>query len=203
MEEYRQQKHTHHAPSTKTECDNLNGWTKKNGHIRKKLTKEGEPHRYSWGTQKKKNIIIIAAFGPCWSMGRLQELSRHPDSGQASQAVPRCNKTFLFQPPDRGARCSLGSLPFSVGSRSKLDVWYRSWAFGGCVQSIPASLEDLIFCWLLLDPFPEFSVADGLSHISDLKTGTLAATLAGAWHFRVRAELGLVGLVSFYCDQVR
>ena len=27
--------------------------------------------------------------------------------------------------------------------------------FGGCVQS-QASLEDLIFCWLLLDPFPDF-----------------------------------------------
>ena len=26
----------------------------------------------------------------------------------------------------------------------------------------PASLEDRIFCWLLLGPFPEFSAADGL-----------------------------------------
>ena len=25
-----------------------------------------------------------------------------------------------------------------------------------------ASLEDLIFCWLLVGPFPEFSIADGL-----------------------------------------
>ena len=39
----------------KMECDYLNGWIKKNGHIRKNLTqKNGEPQRYSWGTQKKK-----------------------------------------------------------------------------------------------------------------------------------------------------
>ena len=29
-------------------------------------------------------------------------------------------------------------------------------------NSSPMSLVDLIFCWLLLGPFPEFSVADGL-----------------------------------------
>ena len=32
--------HTQHAPSTKTECDYLNGWIKKNGHIRKNLTQK-------------------------------------------------------------------------------------------------------------------------------------------------------------------
>ena len=37
--ECRQQKHTQHAPSTKTECDYLNGWIK-NGHIRKNLTQK-------------------------------------------------------------------------------------------------------------------------------------------------------------------
>ena len=31
----------------------LNGWIK-NGHIRKNLTRNGEPQRYSWVTQKKK-----------------------------------------------------------------------------------------------------------------------------------------------------
>ena len=36
--ECRKQEHTQHAPSTKTECDYLNGWIKKNGHIRKNLT---------------------------------------------------------------------------------------------------------------------------------------------------------------------
>ena len=50
------QKHTQYAPSTKTECDYLNGWIKKkNGHICKNLIKNGELQRYySWGTQKKK-----------------------------------------------------------------------------------------------------------------------------------------------------
>ena len=36
----RQQKHTQHAPSTKTECDYLNGWIKKNGLVRKNLTQK-------------------------------------------------------------------------------------------------------------------------------------------------------------------
>ena len=33
--------------STKTECNYLNSWIK-NGHIRKNLTQNGEPQRYSW-----------------------------------------------------------------------------------------------------------------------------------------------------------
>ena len=50
-------RHTQHASSTKTECDYLNGWIKKNGHIRKNLTKNGEIQRYTWGTQKKTVMI--------------------------------------------------------------------------------------------------------------------------------------------------
>ena len=39
----------------KMECDNLNGWIKKkNGHIPKNLTQNGEPKRTSWGAKKKK-----------------------------------------------------------------------------------------------------------------------------------------------------
>ena len=44
------QKHTQHAPSVKTECDYLSGGFK-NGHIHKDLTQNGEPQRYSCGTQ--------------------------------------------------------------------------------------------------------------------------------------------------------
>ena len=40
--ECRQQKHTQHAPSAKTECDYLNDWIK-NGHIHKNLTKTVNP----------------------------------------------------------------------------------------------------------------------------------------------------------------
>ena len=39
--------------STETEYDYLCSWIK-NGHIRKNLTQNGEPQRYSWETQKKK-----------------------------------------------------------------------------------------------------------------------------------------------------
>ena len=41
----------------------------------------------------------------------------------------------------------------------------------------------------------------GSSHISDLKICTPLATLPGAWHYK--SVLGLVGLVSVYCDWVR
>ena len=45
----------------KMECDYLSGWIK-NGHICKNLTQNGEPQRYSWGTQKKKkNLLMISA----------------------------------------------------------------------------------------------------------------------------------------------
>ena len=37
-----QQKHTQHAPSTKTECDYLNGWIKKRSHTQKSHPKAGE-----------------------------------------------------------------------------------------------------------------------------------------------------------------
>ena len=83
------------------------------------------------------NIIIIVVFGPYWSIDCLQELSMHPDTGPAS-SCSGYNPSSLFQPPDRSTRCLLSSLAlsFNVGSRSRLDMWYRSLAFGGCVHFI-------------------------------------------------------------------
>ena len=46
MGERRQQKHTQHTPSAKTECDYITGRIK-NGHTRKNLTKK-------WWTPEKK-----------------------------------------------------------------------------------------------------------------------------------------------------
>ena len=51
--ECRQQKHTQHAPSTKTECDYLNGWIKKRSHTQKSHPKVVNP-RYIAGERKKK-----------------------------------------------------------------------------------------------------------------------------------------------------
>ena len=53
--------------------------------------------------------------------------------------------------------------PIPAGCRSGHDVRPRLVAFRQCecIPS-PASLEDLIFCWLLLGPLSEFSVAGGL-----------------------------------------
>ena len=54
-----QQKHTQHAPSTKKECDYLNGWIKKRSHRQKSHPKfNGEPQRSSWGMQKKKKKMV-------------------------------------------------------------------------------------------------------------------------------------------------
>ena len=50
--------------STKTECDYLDGWIKKKkNHIRKHLIQNGEPQRYSWGTQEKKKFRLAISPG--------------------------------------------------------------------------------------------------------------------------------------------
>ena len=46
--ECRQQKHTQDAPSIKTECEYLYG------HIRKNVTQNGEPQRYSWERRRRR-----------------------------------------------------------------------------------------------------------------------------------------------------
>ena len=84
---------------------------------------------------------------PDWNTGLLQELSRHPDSWPASQVIPKCNKTSLFQPPYSGPRCSLDGLAFS-------SLWVRcqsltcdtgQWLSEGVSSPSLASLEDFIF----------------------------------------------------------
>ena len=84
-------------------------------------------------------IIVVIAFGPYLCTGRLQELFKYLNPGPGSQVVPRCNPSSLSLPPNRGARCFMGGLAISFpeGSRSGHDVWYRSLAFGECVQFIP------------------------------------------------------------------
>ena len=46
---------------TKTECGYFNGWIKKWSHMQN-LTKDGEPQRSSWGTQKKKKKKLHRVF---------------------------------------------------------------------------------------------------------------------------------------------
>ena len=57
--------------STKTECHYLYSWIfekrkKRNGHIRRNLTKSGEPQRSSWGCRRRScftSIAQIACYG--------------------------------------------------------------------------------------------------------------------------------------------
>ena len=51
--ECRQQKHTQHAPSTKTECDYLNGWIRKWSHTQKSHPKVVNPRDIA-GERKQK-----------------------------------------------------------------------------------------------------------------------------------------------------
>ena len=67
--ECRQQKHTQHAPSTKTECDYLNGWIKKQSHTQKSHPKVVNPRDIAGERQKnnnqkqKKNPVYESYFG--------------------------------------------------------------------------------------------------------------------------------------------
>ena len=56
--ECRQQEHTQHAPSMKTECDCLFGWIR-NGQIRKNLTQNDEPQRYIWEYRRRSDCSIL------------------------------------------------------------------------------------------------------------------------------------------------
>ena len=65
----------------------------RNGHIRKNLTQKGEPQRYSWGTQKKKNLKIAGAhFHLDWN--RTNVLDNTNSIGHLSWK-PNNNRTFL------------------------------------------------------------------------------------------------------------
>ena len=60
-------KHTQHAPSTKTECDYLNGWIKKRSHTQKSHPKVVNPRDIAGERKKKKKnlsliIIITLSF---------------------------------------------------------------------------------------------------------------------------------------------
>ena len=54
--ECRQQKHTQHAPSTKTECDYLNGWIKKRSHTQKSHPKMVNPRDIAGEHRKKESL---------------------------------------------------------------------------------------------------------------------------------------------------
>ena len=57
MGECRQQKHTQHAPTTKTECDYLNGWIKKRSHMQKSHPKVVNPRDIA-GEQRRRRSYL-------------------------------------------------------------------------------------------------------------------------------------------------
>ena len=100
-------------------------------------------------------IIIIISFDSCWSVVRLLELSRQPDPDPAFQVVSRCNPPSFFslqivvQGVSRATSLSYSLWVPGQGLTSDTGCWLLE-----CLSSpSPASLEDLIFWWLLLSPF--------------------------------------------------
>ena len=74
------------------------------------------------------------------------------------------------------------------------------WLSEGVSDPSPGSLEDFIFCWLLLGPFPEFSVAGGLRP-SDSKDYQ-SQVLMNVWIFSVAALVPGFSSIQqgrFYC----
>ena len=59
--ECRQQKHTQQAPSTKTECDYLNGWIKKRSHTQKSHPKVVNPRDIAGEREKNKTKTVPRA----------------------------------------------------------------------------------------------------------------------------------------------
>ena len=74
MGECRQQKHTQHAPSTKTECDYLNGWIKKRSHTQKSHPKVVNPRDIA-GERKKNKQNKKKTYTPTGSAVERERLS--------------------------------------------------------------------------------------------------------------------------------
>ena len=55
-----QQKHTQHTPSTKTECDYLNGWIKKRSHTQKSHPKVVNPRDIAGERKIKKKSTCMS-----------------------------------------------------------------------------------------------------------------------------------------------
>ena len=67
---------------------------------------------------------------------------------------------------------------------------------GLVVKASTSGVEDLLFESHLWQDF------SGLSHTSDLKMGTPVATLPSAWHYRVSAGTGQLGVSILWPDEV-
>ena len=68
--ECRQQKHTQHAPSTKTEYDYLNGWIKKRSHTQKSHPKMVNPRDIAGERRRRRSIHIALWCFSSWNMDR-------------------------------------------------------------------------------------------------------------------------------------
>ena len=85
--------------SMKTECNYLNGWIKKNGHIRKNLARNGEPQRYSWGTQKKKmSRFLLSLFMRSLFSWLAIIHGKNFNIGHWTHTSPQINQILLYRP---------------------------------------------------------------------------------------------------------
>ena len=94
MGECRQQKHTQHAPSTKTECDYLSGWIKKRSHTQKSHPKVVNPRDIAGERKKKKkkkksrccmDLAVRAAVCVVWCGTGHEELKKEKNFKEKNQ----------------------------------------------------------------------------------------------------------------------
>ena len=83
-----------------------------------------------------------------------------PILGKPLKLSPDVTSSLCFSLQDRGVRASTPSRSLWVpGQGFTCDTGHL--LSEGVSNPSPASLDDFIFCWLLLGPLPKFSVADG------------------------------------------
>ena len=133
--ECQQQKHTQHAPSTKTECDYLNGWIKRRSHLQKSHSEVVNPRDIAG--ERKKNlgrffsrVGYVSLLAPlrgrsslkwlqCWLQIDPQSLIHRP---------PRlpCGKASTSRAEDPGIESRLRREFFGVESYQWLKTWHSS-----------------------------------------------------------------------------
>ena len=167
MGECWQQKHTQHAPSSKTKCDDLYGWIKKRSHTQK-LTKNSELQRYGWECRRKRRRVITAIS----TITTLLLLHRCTLEGDAYHLHKSGCPPWLLQ-----------------AAIDLVRQWYWFYRLVGLVVRRPPRERKIP------DSNPACAgIFWGSSHTSDLKIGTPVATLPGAWRYRVSTGTGRPGV---------
>ena len=142
-------------------------------------------------------IIIIIAFGP-YSTSPGIPIPDQPLKLSTGVTHPLCFSRQIMAPGVSWA-ASLSLSQWVPGQGLMCDT--GPWLSGGVSNPSPASLEDRIFCWLLLGPFPEFSAPYSLrpSDPKDFSKAGVDECLDLQCRSRVSPCFGSIQRYRFYC----